>query len=354
MNTLAVQMGDEPQTVVSRSGDGHFHPAWRLPAKTSRTEVAPATISGPLVLVPTTEPLESSAVVDERIRQQVPLVGILVADRLRTVPSHVTRDDLVSAGMTALVLSARAFDPTLGVPFPVFASFRIRGALLDELRSMDWTSRKVRARARDIDTISAELTAALSRPPRIDEIATAMGLSIDEVERVRADLARGHVVSLQSFTTDSLPAHADGRAPCPETLILQRGTAGVSARRDRRPARTSATRRGRVLLPAAPDDGHRRRIVGDPVAGIADVHGGSGAAARRDELPAGPGRPTGTREHRTGCGRPPRLLPGDGGAQHRGRPAGDVRRARRHAGRHQCSWMFLRVELRMFGTAFHF
>ena len=65
--------------------------------------------------------------------------------------AHVNRDDLTSAGMTALVQAARGFDAERGVPFARYAATRIRGAILDELRSIDWASRSVRRRARDLD-----------------------------------------------------------------------------------------------------------------------------------------------------------------------------------------------------------
>ena len=71
----------------------------------------------------------------------------------------------MSAGMLALVLSAGAYDPNRGVTFQSFAAFRIRGALIDELRAMDWASRSVRCRAREVETIRARLTTTLGRPP---------------------------------------------------------------------------------------------------------------------------------------------------------------------------------------------
>lgn len=246
----ASQTGDPTLTVTSPSSWMAYDSVCSKPGPTSRTGLDHLALSTRVALVATTQrsgpagfsasvasaapaqptpsafPTDSSSVVDERIRQHVPLVGILVSERLRTVPSHVTRDDLMSAGLTALVLSARAFDPTLGVPFPVFASFRIRGALLDELRSMDWTSRAVRSRVRDIDLVTAELSTTLARQPRTDEIAVALGLSIKEVERTPSDVARGPVLSLHSFAADCLPALAGEGALGPESLILQRERLG--------------------------------------------------------------------------------------------------------------------------------
>ncbi|MGH8963336.1 MAG: sigma-70 family RNA polymerase sigma factor, partial [Jatrophihabitantaceae bacterium] len=117
----------------------------------------------------------SSTDVDELVRSHLPLVGHLVREMLGRVPAHVNRDDLISAGMLALVTSAQGYDPTRGVPFGRFAAIRIRGGLTDELRTMDWASRAVRGKAREIDTVRNELAATLGRTPERAEIAQTMG-----------------------------------------------------------------------------------------------------------------------------------------------------------------------------------
>ncbi|MCL2423479.1 MAG: flagellar biosynthesis protein FliA, partial [Micrococcales bacterium] len=76
--------------------------------------------------------------VDELIANHLPLVGYHVTEMLHRVPPTVSRDELASAGNLALVLAAKAYNPTTGVPFARYAALRIAGALLDELRSMDW------------------------------------------------------------------------------------------------------------------------------------------------------------------------------------------------------------------------
>src|SRR5438067_12990675 len=85
---------------------------------------------------------------DELVRAHLPLVGHLVRELLSRVPAHVSRDDLVSAGMAALAAAAKSYDPARGTSVNAFASVRIRGGLLDELRGLDWASRSVRGRAR--------------------------------------------------------------------------------------------------------------------------------------------------------------------------------------------------------------
>ena len=167
----------------------------------------------------------AATVVTDLIEHHLPLVAILVSERLLHVPAHVRRDELMSAGMHALVLSAAAFDPERGVPFRRFAAIRIRGALIDELRAMDWASRSVRSRAREADTVRALLTTTLDRPPGSDEIADAMGISPRELDAVHADVTRGTVLSLQGSvdTASEIPA---GQNYCPESLILHREQLG--------------------------------------------------------------------------------------------------------------------------------
>ena len=82
---------------------------------------------------------------DGLVRDNLPLVHYAVAELAQRIPSHVSRNDLVSAGMLGLAQAARGYDPERGVTFERFASVRIRGALLDELRGRDWASRSVRA-----------------------------------------------------------------------------------------------------------------------------------------------------------------------------------------------------------------
>ena len=76
--------------------------------------------------------------------EHMTLVSHIVRETMTRVPAHVSRDDLQSAGLTALVKAARAYEPDRGVPFTRYAASRIRGAILDELRQVDWASRSVR------------------------------------------------------------------------------------------------------------------------------------------------------------------------------------------------------------------
>ncbi|THJ02958.1 sigma-70 family RNA polymerase sigma factor [Nocardioides sp.] len=156
---------------------------------------------------------------DELITSHMPLVGHLVRETMSRVPTHVNRDDLTSAGLTALVLAARAFDPDRGVPFDRYAATRIRGALLDELRSVDWASRSVRRRARDLTETRNRLAGALGRTPTPAEVAHAAGLTRDEVAANDDDVSRAQVLSLHGSTTATIDDLVPTRAPSPEDMV---------------------------------------------------------------------------------------------------------------------------------------
>lgn len=147
--------------------------------------------------MPPHTPLNRPVLDDELITSHLPLVGHIVRETMARVPGHVQRDDLTSAGLTALVQAAHGFDAERGVPFARYAATRIRGAVLDELRSVDWATRSVRRRARDLDETRTRLTAGLGRVPTDAEVASALGLTPEEVAGNAEDLARASVLSLE-------------------------------------------------------------------------------------------------------------------------------------------------------------
>ncbi len=159
---------------------------------------------------------------DELITSHIPLVGHIVRETMGRVPSHVSRDDLTSAGLTALVQAAQAFEQERGVPFERYAATRVRGAILDELRSVDWASRSVRRRARDLEETRTKLAASLGRTPSVHEVASALGLSVDEVTANDEDVSRAQVLSLQGSAMASLDELIPTRAPSPEALVEHR------------------------------------------------------------------------------------------------------------------------------------
>ena len=128
------------------------------------------------------------------------------AERVHSkLPDEVDVEDLMSAGIFGLMDAIDAFDMSRGVKFETYCAPRIRGAILDELRSMDWVPRLVRSRSSQVDQARKHLEMKLGRTPTEDEIAKKMRLSRDEYGKIRKDAGAVGVVSLsrQRFETDS-------------------------------------------------------------------------------------------------------------------------------------------------------
>jgi len=188
--------------------------------RTEATEPSSATAPG------TTKTAPTRAEVEELVRANLALVGHLVREVLNRVPAHVNRDDLTSAGMYALTLSAKSFNPNLGVPFARFAAIRIRGALTDELRTMDWASRAVRGKARELNTVRTDLTQSIGREPTRTEIAGAMGMSMTELASLESDVHRAGLVSLQALPSEDGAAAVPSTDDHPEEMLIKREQIG--------------------------------------------------------------------------------------------------------------------------------
>jgi RNA polymerase sigma factor for flagellar operon FliA len=140
--------------------------------------------------------------VDALVTTHLPLAQFAVnavASRI-SLPSHVSRDDLLSCASVALVEVARRFDPTAGASFATYALPRLQGAVLDELRSGDWASRSVRAAARRTDAATDALTISLGRPPTKEELATSLGVARSELDSLQIDVHRAVMVSIDAET----------------------------------------------------------------------------------------------------------------------------------------------------------
>jgi RNA polymerase sigma factor for flagellar operon FliA len=160
----------------------------------------------------------------ELVREHLPIVGYLVSEIITRVPPQVQRDDLTSAGQLALVLAARSFDASTGVPFGHYARTRIRGALLDELRAADWASRGARSRAKRLAKAEERLAAELGRWPSDMELASELKADLDSIPTVRHDAHRSVVLSLDQIVevTGGAEDHmdADDLQPDPAQSLL--------------------------------------------------------------------------------------------------------------------------------------
>lgn len=163
-----------------------------------------------------------TADLESLVTSHIPVVTQIVRETMGRVPGHVSRDDLTSAGLAALVQAARSFESERGVPFARYAATRVRGAVLDELRGSDWASRSVRRRARHLDATRARLVASLGRKPTAQEVAEAVGMTPADIAHNDEDVAQARVLSLQGAQNVSLDEILPSHGPTPEQLAEDR------------------------------------------------------------------------------------------------------------------------------------
>ena len=167
---------------------------------------------------------------DRLILTYAPLVKY-VAGRLGSgLPAHVEDDDLVSYGLLGLIGAIERFDPDRDIKFETYAIARIKGAIIDELRSMDWVPRSVRARARDIERAIADLERKLMRAPNDDEIASKLGVSEEEFQDSLLEISRSSIAALDELwvgpsgsgdAVSLIDTIEDPQAPQPQQAMTQ-------------------------------------------------------------------------------------------------------------------------------------
>lgn len=166
---------------------------------------------------------------DRLILTYAPLVKFVAGRVGANLPSHVDEQDLVSYGLLGLIGAIERFDPDREIKFETFAIARIRGAIIDELRSLDWVPRSVRTRARQIERAIATLEKELMRAPTDEEIAKKLGLSTDELEESLHEISRTSVAALDELWSPSgtgdqvslIDTIEDDSGPDPEMSLEQ-------------------------------------------------------------------------------------------------------------------------------------
>ena len=172
---------------------------------------------------------------DERARERLvvaysPLVKYVAGRMSSGLPGHVEESDLISYGLGGLISAIQRFDLSREIKFETYAITRIRGAIIDELRNLDWVPRSVRARARDIEKANTKLEARLQRAPTDEEMAAELGSTIEEFQETLLQISNSTIVALdelwnvqdatgdQVSLLDTLP---DRDAPDPQQLVDQ-------------------------------------------------------------------------------------------------------------------------------------
>lgn len=136
---------------------------------------------------------------DTLIVHYSPLVKYVASRVAAGLPQNVEQADLVSYGIFGLIDAIDKFDPERGYKFETYAISRIKGAMLDELRSMDWVPRSVRTKAKRIEQANAKLESRLGRAPTDDEIASELGIDVSELDTMLSKISFVGVVALDEM-----------------------------------------------------------------------------------------------------------------------------------------------------------
>ena len=145
---------------------------------------------------------------DERARERLvvaysPLVKYVAGRMISGLPAHVEEADLISYGLIGLISTIERFEPDREIKFETYAIPRIRGAIIDELRALDWVPRSVRARAREIEKCNVKLEHSLQRPPTDEEMAEELGLTLDEFQDALIQISNSTIAALDELWTVS-------------------------------------------------------------------------------------------------------------------------------------------------------
>src|SRR5271168_338220 len=142
-----------------------------------------------------------SEVENELVIKYLPLVSAAVARLAMTLPDYVDRDDLNSVGMMGLLQALRNFNPECGNSFESYARMRVRGAMLDELRRMDWLPRTIHEKARKLQRAMVELEQKLGQNPTEAQIALALKLSLPEYFKLLDEVRPAAFVCLDAVNS---------------------------------------------------------------------------------------------------------------------------------------------------------
>ena len=141
---------------------------------------------------------------EERARERLvvaysPLVKYVAGRIASSLPPHVDEADLISYGLVGLISAIERFDPGREIKFETYAISRIKGSIIDELRSLDWVPRSVRSKAREIERVCAKLENRLQRAPTDDEIAAELGVTLPEFHHSLSQIANTSLVALDEL-----------------------------------------------------------------------------------------------------------------------------------------------------------
>jgi RNA polymerase sigma factor FliA len=176
-----------------------------VPVKPMGTAGAPHSLHPrPVVAAPTAKQVRRDRVVLEHL----PLVKAIAVRVHENLPVHVDLDDLIHAGILGLFDAANKYNPEKQVVFSSYAKHRIKGAILDSLRQLDWASRDMRRRHKQVEAATRDLSSTLQRAPTEAEIAEKLGMGVDRWRTMMLDLRNVGLISASTRSNegDDLPA----------------------------------------------------------------------------------------------------------------------------------------------------
>lgn len=149
---------------------------------------------------------------EELILEYVPLIKFIAHRMAVRLPSHIDVSDLVNAGVIGLMDALEKFDPSRETQFKTYAEFRIRGAILDELRSRDWVPRSIRRKVNLLADAYAHLEQDLGRPAKDEEVAQSLSLELEEFQELLQQAGGVSLISLDGLSGRGKETGETGRA----------------------------------------------------------------------------------------------------------------------------------------------
>ncbi len=145
---------------------------------------------------------EGKQLAEQLVERYAPLVKKIAYHLLARLPADIHIDDIIQTGLIGLLDASKQYDPRQGAQFETYATIRIRGAMLDEVRRSDWAPKSVHKKARDLTAAMQEIERRTGRDPRDIEVAQEMGIALDEYYQILKDSNSCRMLSFDDLETD--------------------------------------------------------------------------------------------------------------------------------------------------------
>jgi RNA polymerase sigma factor for flagellar operon FliA len=146
-------------------------------------------------------PMMKNSDFEKQVVDNLYIVKIIASKLYARLPAGIELDDLVHTGILGLIDAVRKYDPTKGTRFSTYASLRIRGAILDELRNLDWASRSLRQKIKEVESAFETLEIKMGRPPSEEEVAQSLNMPLSEFQKLLSE-SRGVGVGVFRIAAD--------------------------------------------------------------------------------------------------------------------------------------------------------